>query len=134
KERHPELSVRTLSRCFAAARSGGARPTGTASDTRTHGLAEDPVNLHGYLSHLAHPRAVYLLALMPVLSVLAFYARLRARRALARMGSRPSLEALAAGSRFRRRVKSFLVSTRGMPIILALAGPQSGSEPEPAPR
>jgi Ca-activated chloride channel family protein len=82
--------------------------------------------------HLAHPRVVYLLALLPVLSVLAIYARVKRRRALARLGSRPSLEALAAVSRFRRGLKSFFISTSVMLIILGIAGPQWGYEPEPA--
>ena len=90
------------------------------------------MNLHSYLAHLAHPKAIYLLALLPVLSLLGFYASLRRRRSLARLGSRPALEALAAVSRFRRGLKSFCISTAVMLLILAIAGPQWGYEPEPA--
>ena len=85
-----------------------------------------------YLAHFAHPRVLYLLiVLMPLLTVVSIVAGVRRRRALARLGSRPALEALASVSRWRRAVKSLFLSFSLSLAVVAAAGPQWGYEPEP---
>jgi Ca-activated chloride channel family protein len=59
-------------------------------------------------------------------------ARIRRQRALARLGSRPALEALATVSRWRRGFKSLCASWCLALVIVAIAGPQWGFEAEPA--
>ena len=85
-----------------------------------------------YLHHFAHPRLLYLLILlMPALTVVSIVAGVRRRRALARLGSRPALEALASVSRWRRALKSLFLSFSLSLAVVAAAGPQWGYEPEP---
>lgn len=89
--------------------------------------------MNSYLSHFAHPRVLYLLiVLMPALTVVSVIANVRRRRALARLGSRPALEALATISRWRRGLKSMCLSFALSFTVIAAAGPQWGYEPQPA--
>jgi Ca-activated chloride channel family protein len=85
-----------------------------------------------YFHHFAHPRVLYLLiVLMPILTVVSIVSGIRRRRALASLGSRPALEALASVSRWRRGLKSLFLSFSLSLAIVAAAGPQWGFEPEP---
>jgi Ca-activated chloride channel family protein len=89
------------------------------------------MNLRPELVHFAHPRLLWLAALLPVLGVLAFFARRRQLRALAQLGSRPALLALATISWKRRALASFCFSMSLSFMVFALAGPRWGVEPQP---
>jgi Ca-activated chloride channel family protein len=82
--------------------------------------------------HFAYPRLLWLAGLLPVLGVLAFFARRRQLRALAQLGSRPALLALATISWKRRALASFCFSMSLSFLIFAVAGPRWGYEPQPA--
>lgn len=84
------------------------------------------------LSHFAHPEALYLFAAFPLLWAAAIIGHFRRQKALALLGSRPALRSLTAVGRWRRTFLSFCVSTAFTFLVLAIAGPQWGYDPEPA--
>src|SRR5438105_8055818 len=88
--------------------------------------------LQPYLSHFAHPEALLLLAAFPLLWLAALIGHFRRQKALALLGSRPALRSLTAVGRWRRACISFCVSTGFTFLVLAIAGPQWGYDPEPA--
>jgi Ca-activated chloride channel family protein len=78
----------------------------------------------------AHPEALWLLALLPVLSGLGWWARRRRRRALFLLGLGPALPRLA-GQRGQRFLRGMCLGL-GLPlVVLGIAGPQWGREEVP---
>lgn len=88
--------------------------------------------LQPYLSHFAHPEALLLLGVFPLLWIVGLVAYFRRKKALALLGSRPALRSLTAVGRWRRTLISFCSSTAFTLLVLAIAGPQWGYDPEPA--
>src|SRR5262245_52303819 len=85
------------------------------------------------IHHLfARPWGLWLLVLLPVLGVIALVALRRRRWALARWGTRPAIEAMTSVRPWRR---FFRLMGRGLGLallILGIAGPRWGHEPDPA--
>jgi Ca-activated chloride channel family protein len=71
-----------------------------------------------------------LLAVMPVLGVFTFLALRRRRGVLARFGRLPALNALTEGGRQWPTLRAFCRSTGFTFLILGIAGPQWGREPQ----
>src|SRR5436305_2501456 len=84
------------------------------------------------LSHFAHPEALSLFAAFPLLWAAAIIGHFRRQKALALLGSRPALRSLTAVGRWRRTFLSFCVSTGFTFLVLTIAGPQWGYDPQPA--
>lgn len=83
---------------------------------------------HGF----ADPWALTLLAVMPLLGVFTFLALRRRRGMLARFGRLPALTALTEGGRQWPTLRAFCRSTGFTFLILGIAGPQWGREPQTA--
>src|SRR5262249_33769287 len=91
-------------------------------------MAETALNV---LRHaFANPQALWLCALLPVLGVFGFFARRRRRRILARLGRCPALAALTEGGRQWHGLRHFCLSTCLSLLIVGIAGPQWGREPQ----
>lgn len=76
----------------------------------------------------ANPWAFSLLSLMPLLSVLGFFALRRRRQALARLGNRMTLEILIAPRPGWRLLRSLSMSVAMTLLATAIAGPQWGRD------
>jgi Ca-activated chloride channel family protein len=81
---------------------------------------------------LANPEALWLLTLLPVLSLLGMWAWRRRRRALALLGSGLALHRLAAGRRWPHALRGMCLSLGLMALIVGIAGPQWGRDWTPA--
>ncbi len=77
----------------------------------------------------AHPWALWLLLIPPVLSVLALFARRRQQRALASLGRIPALTALTGRRPWLRALQSGCRTLGLTFLIMAIAGPQWGRSP-----
>ena len=80
----------------------------------------------------ATPWALVLMGLMPALGVFGFLARRRRRRMLMCLGRIPALAALTEGGRQWLGVRGALVSTAMTCLVLGIAGPRWGREPQQA--
>jgi Ca-activated chloride channel family protein len=80
---------------------------------------------------LAHPWALGLLGLLPILGLFAVLSFRRSRRMLARWGSRSAVEALTSVRRRRRWLRSGCRLLALVLVIIAIAGPQWGREQNP---
>jgi Ca-activated chloride channel family protein len=80
----------------------------------------------------AHPAALLLLALLPVLGVVAAFARWRRRRALAVLGSTPTLAPATLARRGLRRLRGLCLACGLGLLIVGVAGPQWGRDPDQA--
>jgi Ca-activated chloride channel family protein len=78
---------------------------------------------------LTHPRALWLLSLFPVLSVLALVAARRRRRALLLFGIWPMRSRLMFGGWFRQALRRFLLFTGMTLLVVGIAAPRWGKEP-----
>lgn len=78
---------------------------------------------------LTYPRALWLLSLFPVLSVLAFIAARRRRRALLVFGIWPMRSALLWGGRWRQAARRLLVAIALTLVAIGIGGPRWGKEP-----
>jgi Ca-activated chloride channel family protein len=76
----------------------------------------------------ANPWAFPLLGLPPLLGLLAVFALRRRNRALARLGSQPTLELLVAERRWVRLLGGFLASLALTLLVAGIAGPQWGRD------
>src|SRR5687768_2706846 len=74
------------------------------------------------------PGLLWLLFVLPVLSILWAYARWARQRAMAKLGNRFRIERLSRVGRARRWLAQTCVSFGVAGIILGLAGPQWGQE------
>jgi len=80
----------------------------------------------------AQPWALWLFVLLPAMGVLGFLARRRRRRVLMRLGRLPALAALTEKRSPWRRLHALCWLTGIAALILGIAGPQWGREPEPS--
>jgi Ca-activated chloride channel family protein len=92
-----------------------------------------PMDLMSILRHwLAHPLALGLLGLLPVLGLIAVLSLRRRRRALARWGSRSAVDALTSVRRRRRWLRSSCRLLGLIFLILGIAGPQWDRDQTPS--
>lgn len=77
---------------------------------------------------LTTPLALYLLAVLPVLSLVALLARRRRRRALAAFGSPPVLAVMLARQGRLRRLRGFCWTTGLTLLVVGVAGPRWGRD------
>src|SRR5581483_6365622 len=87
--------------------------------------------LQPFLAHFANPQALWLLGVFPLLWVVGLIAHFRRQRGLALLGSRPALRSLLAVGRWRRALSAVCTSMGLTLLVLAIAGPQWGYDPEP---
>jgi Ca-activated chloride channel family protein len=85
--------------------------------------------LETVFGRLAHPAALWLLAVQPLLWVLAIRAWFRRRRLLRRLGTGLALRALTAPGRGGRGLRNLCWSTGTLALILGVAGPRWGTDP-----
>lgn len=78
----------------------------------------------------AQPQALWLYLVLPALSILAFFATRHRRRVLGRLGRLPALAALTERRRSWRALRSFVWFTAMTTLLVGIAGPQWGREPE----
>jgi Ca-activated chloride channel family protein len=78
----------------------------------------------------ANPWAIWLLLAMPALGIVTFLALRRRRWVLARFGRLPALSALTEGGRQWPSLRAFCRSTGLTLLVLGIAGPQWGREPQ----
>ena len=76
----------------------------------------------------ANPWAFSLLSLMPILSLLGFFALRRRRRALEQLGTLLTLDVLIAPRRWTRFLSGFAFSLAMTLLVLGIAGPQWGRD------
>jgi Ca-activated chloride channel family protein len=76
----------------------------------------------------ANPLGLFLLALLPVLGVMAFLAARRRRRILARFGAAPALKGLASPWGWRQLLRRACLLVGLVLLIVAIAGPQWGRD------
>jgi Ca-activated chloride channel family protein len=88
--------------------------------------------IHVFLTHFAQPRALFLLAVLPLLGVLGIAAQFRRRRVLTLLGSRPAVRSLMPVGRGRRVLVAVMQSLGFAVLVAAISGPQWGLDPEPA--
>jgi Ca-activated chloride channel family protein len=80
----------------------------------------------------AQPLALVLLGVLPVLALIGWLARRRQRRALLLLGRLPSPAAISSVHPLLRWLRGTCRTTGLMLLVLAVAGPQWGREPEEA--
>jgi len=80
------------------------------------------------MNWLTNPRALYLLALVPVLVVLGLIAARKRRQALARLGNVAAVQALTTARRGRRVLRGLCLLGGIMLLIAGVAGPQWGRD------
>lgn len=80
----------------------------------------------------AHPDALGLLFLLPVLTVLTIWAARRRRWALARVGRLGALASLTQRRQGWAGLRSFIISMALTMLVIGIAGPQWGREPSVA--
>ncbi len=85
--------------------------------------------LETLFGRLAHPLALWLLAVQPLLWVLAIRAWFRRRRYLRNLGTGLALRALTAPDRSWRTLRNLCWSTATLALILGIAGPRWGTDP-----
>jgi tetratricopeptide (TPR) repeat protein len=77
---------------------------------------------------LAHPEALWLLALLPALASLALWSARRRRRALALLGGGLALHRLTSGRRGLRFLRGACLGLGLVALVAGIAGPQWGQE------
>src|SRR5581483_8033594 len=77
----------------------------------------------------AHPSFLLLPAILPVLGFLAWLAQRRRQRALARIGTLLTLQALVARPSLLARVRDLCASLGLLALIVGIAGPQWDRDP-----
>src|SRR5262245_14822765 len=85
--------------------------------------------LEAVMARLAHPSALWLLAVLPALGVVGVIASYRRRRDLRRLGSGLALRALTAPGRGWGTLRALCWSTGLTALILGIAGPRWGTDP-----
>ena len=85
--------------------------------------------LETLFGRLAYPAALWLLAVQPLLWVLAILAWFRRRRYLRRLGTGLALRALTAPGRGGRTLRGLCWSTATLALVLGVAGPRWGTDP-----
>jgi Ca-activated chloride channel family protein len=85
--------------------------------------------LEGMVARLTHPAALWLLAVVPVLWVVAIFAWYRRRRDLRRLGSGLALRALTSAPGRWRGLRNLCWSTGVTALVLGIAGPRWGTDP-----
>ncbi len=92
-------------------------------------LSTAGVALETLFGRLAYPLALWLLAVQPVLWVLAIRAWFRRRRDLRRLGTGLALRALTTPAAGWRTLRNLCWSTATLALILGVAGPRWGTDP-----
>lgn len=87
--------------------------------------------LQPFLAHFAYPQALWLLCAFPLVWTLGLIVHYRRARAFARLGSVPALRALAVVGRWRRVLISACSSLAFAFLVIGVAGPHWGQDPQP---
>ena len=108
--------------------SGGLQPDGQPGSYLGRGGMNTPALRHWF----AQPLLLWLMFVLPMLTVLAFLAKRRQRRVLARFGRLPALAALTERRRPWLFVRSLCWTLGITALVAGLAGPRWGREEKPS--